>query len=60
MNSYKYTAVSASGEQIDGLIEAVDEIEASTKIRQQYNVVLSIQKLRGSGIRMPGDRKSVV
>lgn len=54
MNSYKYTAVSASGEQIDGLIEAVDEIEASTKIRQQYNVVLSIQKLRGSGIRMPG------
>ena len=28
MNSYKYTARSASGEKIQGLIEAIDELEA--------------------------------
>ena len=54
MNSYKYTAVSASGEQIQGMIEAVDQLEATARIRQQYNVVLSIEEIKGRGIAMPG------
>lgn len=54
MNSYKYTAVSASGEQIKGMIEAVDQLEATAKIRQQYNVVLTIDEVRGRGIAVPG------
>ncbi|MBQ7614281.1 MAG: type II secretion system F family protein [Butyrivibrio sp.] len=54
MNSYKYTAVSASGEQIQGMIEAIDQLEATAKIRQQYNVVLSIDEIRGKGVELPG------
>ena len=54
MNSYKYTAVSASGEQIQGMIEAIDQLEATAKIRQQYNVILSIDEIRGKGAAMPG------
>ncbi len=54
MNSYKYTAVSASGEKISGMIEAVDQLEATAKIRQQYNVILSIDEVRGKGFGMPG------
>ncbi len=54
MNSYKYTAVSASGEQIQGMIEAVDQLEATAKIRQQYDMILSISEIQGRGIQMPG------
>ncbi len=54
MNSYKYTAVSASGEQIQGMIEAIDQLDATAKIRQQYNVILSIDEVKGRGIAMPG------
>ena len=53
MNSYKYTAVSASGEQIQGMVEAVDQLEATAKIRQQYNVILAITETKG-GASMPG------
>jgi type IV pilus assembly protein PilC len=54
MNSYKYTAVSASGEEIQGMIEAVDQLEATSRIRQQYNVVLAIDEIKGRGLAMPG------
>ena len=54
MNSYKYTAVSASGEQIQGMIEAVDQLEATAKIRQQYSMIVSIEEIQGRGIQMPG------
>ena len=53
MNSYKYTAVSASGEQIQGMIEAVNQLEATAKIRQQYSMVLSINEI-SRGVEMPG------
>ena len=53
MNSYKYTAVSASGEQIQGMIEAVNQLEATAKIRQQYSMVLSIDEI-SRGVEMPG------
>ncbi len=54
MNSYKYTAVSASGEEVQGMIEAVDQLDATARIRQQYNIVLSIQEIGNKGIAMPG------
>lgn len=53
MNSYKYTAVSASGEHIQGMIEAVNQLEATAKIRQQYSMVLSINEI-SRGVEMPG------
>ena len=50
MNSYKYTAVSASGEEVQGMVEAVDQLEATSKIRQQYNMILTIEEFRGKGL----------
>ena len=50
MNSYKYTAVSASGEQVQGMVEAVDRLEATSKIRQQYDMILTIEEFRGKGL----------
>ncbi len=54
MNSYKYTALSASGEQINGMIEAIDQLEATAKIKQQYSVILSIKELKGSSDKSLG------
>ncbi len=54
MNSYKYTALSGSGEKVSGMVEAIDQIEATAKIRQQYNVILSVKELRNNSIQMPG------
>jgi type IV pilus assembly protein PilC len=54
MNSYKYTAVGSGGREVTGLIEAVDEFEASAKIRNQYNAVLSIKEIKSnSAIKLP-------
>ncbi|WP_026664546.1 type II secretion system F family protein [Butyrivibrio sp. FC2001] len=53
MNSYKYTALSASGEQVKGMLEAIDQLEATAKIREQYNVVLSIKEIRKSSLELP-------
>ncbi len=48
MNSYKYTALSATGEKVTGLIEAVNQIDATSKVRQQYDMVLDIKELKGA------------
>ena len=53
MNSYKYEALSASGEKITGMLEAIDQLEATAKIRQQYEVVLSIKETQGSALKVP-------
>lgn len=55
MNSYKYTAIGTGGQEVTGLIEAIDELEATAKIRNQYNVVVSIKEINGqSSIKLPG------
>lgn len=53
MNSYKYTALSASGQQVRGMLEAIDQLEATAKIREQYDVVLSIKEIRQNTFEMP-------
>ncbi len=53
MNSYKYTALSATGEKIEGMIDAVNQIDATNRIRQQYDMVLNIKELKGAG-ELPG------
>lgn len=45
MNSYKYTAIAAGGHEVTGLIEAIDEVEATAKIRTQYDVITSIKQM---------------
>ncbi len=52
MNSYKYTALTTTGEKVTGMLEAIDQLEATAKIRQQYNVVLNISEVGSRG--MPG------
>ncbi|WP_026657977.1 type II secretion system F family protein [Butyrivibrio sp. AC2005] len=53
MNSYKYTALTASGEKVNGMLEAIDQLEATAKIKQQYDAVLSIKELHGKGMVLP-------
>ena len=54
MNSYKYTALASGGREVTGLIEAIDELEATAKIRNQYNAVISIKEVKGvAGIKLP-------
>ncbi len=53
MNSYKYTALTTSGDKVEGMLEAIDQLEATAKIRQQYNVVLSIKEIHGSSAELP-------
>ena len=53
MNSYKYTALTASGDKVTGMLEAIDELEATAKIRQQYETVLSIKSLQGGNLKLP-------
>ena len=53
MNSYKYTALSASGEKVTGMLEAIDQLEATAKIRQQYTVVLSIKEIQDNALKLP-------
>ncbi len=45
MTTYKYIAQAASGEQVDGMIEAIDELEATAKLRNQYRAVLSLKEV---------------
>ena len=49
MNSYKYTAIGTGGREVTGMIEAIDEIEATARLRNQHDVILSIKKVSGSG-----------
>ncbi len=49
MNSYKYTALTSTGEKIDGMIDAVNQIDATNRIRQQYDMVLNIKEMKGAG-----------
>ncbi len=53
MNSYKYTALSSTGEKISGMIEAVDQLDATSKIRQQYDMILNIKEMQGA-VTLPG------
>ncbi len=53
MNSYKYTALTTSGEKINGMIEAINQIDATARIRQQYDRVISIKEIKGAG-ELPG------
>ena len=48
MVTYKYTAQTAAGERVKGMIEAFDELEATARIRDQYEAVLSLKEANGA------------
>ena len=41
MPTFTYTGITAAGQQIDGVVEAFDEIEAMERAREQCRVVRS-------------------
>lgn len=50
MISYKYSALSRDGAKVNGVIEAVDEIQAVEKIKEKCPVVLDISEVKTGGI----------
>ena len=47
MVTYKYTAKDRSGHPVKGIIEAFDEMDATVKIRNQYDTVTSLKQTHG-------------
>ncbi len=52
MVSYKYTAMSDTGETVEGMIEAFDELDAAERIRKQYKVVVSMQEASKTSMQL--------
>ncbi|MBQ7677066.1 MAG: type II secretion system F family protein [Lachnospiraceae bacterium] len=46
MVTFKYRARLTTGQEVEGLIEAFDELEATAKIRSQYDIVLDMKQVR--------------
>lgn len=47
MNTYQYKAVSKSGVKGSGVVEAYDEYDAVTKIKENYSYVTEISQVKG-------------
>lgn len=47
MATFKYTGISAGGEQVNGVVEAPDQFEAVVKIKQDCTVVKTIEEVKG-------------
>lgn len=55
MPTYKYEAAYASGERVNGVVEALSQTEAVAQIRQSCEVVLSLSEVRAA-VRDPFER----
>lgn len=42
MKTYKYTAVSRDGKQVSGIIEGYDQMDAASRLKQSYPIVLQL------------------
>lgn len=49
MPKYKYQAVSGNGEKVSGVIEAYNEMDAASKLKEKYTIVTSLAELGGKG-----------
>jgi len=47
VKAYKYKALSHSGKKLSGVVEAYDEFEAVSKIKESCNVILDIVEVKG-------------
>lgn len=45
MPTYRYEAVGGNGQQVEGVVEAVDTTQAVAQIRQNYDVVLHLEEV---------------
>ena len=49
MKTFKYTAVSRDGKQVSGIIEGFDEMDAASRLKQSYSIVLQLGEAAGKG-----------
>lgn len=49
MATYKYSAVSKDGKRVSGVIEGFSELDAVTKIKETYSIVLQIKEVQEKG-----------
>ena len=47
METYKYAAVSLSGEKVAGVVEAFNEMDALDRVKQNYPVITKMTKVKG-------------
>lgn len=50
MANFKYKAISTSGEPVNGVIEATDQMTAVAKIKQTCSIIVEIQEVQGPEI----------
>lgn len=50
MANFKYKAISISGENVNGVVEATDQMTAVAKIKQTCSIILEIQEVQGTEI----------
>lgn len=50
MANFKYKAISTSGENVNGVVEATDQMAAVAKIKQTCSIILEIQEVQGPEI----------
>ena len=49
MPTYKYSAVSRDGKKVSGVIEGFNELDAVSKIKAQFSIVLQVNEVRDNG-----------
>ena len=45
MAQFKYSALSANGERVSGMITGYNELDAATRVKENYGVILKIQEV---------------
>ena len=49
MPTYKYTAVSRDGKKVNGVIDAFNEQDAATRIKESYSIVTQLSEVKEAG-----------
>ena len=49
MTTYKFTALSRSGQKVSGVMEGMNELDAVARIKQEYDIVLKLTEVKGKG-----------
>ena len=50
MVTYKYTALSQSGQKVSGVIEAFNEMDAVDRIKRNHSVIIKMTPVKEKGL----------
>ena len=48
MATFKYKTQSAAGQEFEGMIEAFDQMDATGKLRSQYDIIVSVKEVKAA------------